>query len=61
MKVCANAPCYTNVFDIGSFHIHRNYTLSSAELSRLFNSAKRQSINYDFINVNKREVLDCNE
>ena len=35
--------------------------LSSAELSRLFNNAKRRSVNYDFINVNKREALDCNE
>ena len=36
-------------------------TLASAELSRLFNSAKRRSINYDFLNINKREALDCNE
>ena len=40
---------------------NRACSLSSAELSRLFNSAKRRSINYDFINVNKREALDCNE
>ena len=53
--------CIKSVLGYTCQLFHSTLPLSSAELSRLFNSVKHRSINYDFKNVNKRDVLDYNE